>query len=154
MFEREAGLSLCVRSERSRLIQRSSWSWLYGSWIYIAVQSGPITIKVVSSNLLHGELYSIQHHLITFAVSDLRQSVVFSRYSGFLHKCIEPPRYKWNIVSYFIFHTKLIYIRQNCTYFYDKRCDLTILLKRIMWNLIQHWWGIKVSHVKTYTFVV
>jgi hypothetical protein len=32
----------------------------------------PITTKVVSSNPVHGEVYSIQHYVIEF-VSDLRQ---------------------------------------------------------------------------------
>ena len=36
------------------------------------MQSVPITTKVVSSNLVHGEVYSIQHYVIKF-VSDLRQ---------------------------------------------------------------------------------
>jgi hypothetical protein len=35
------------------------------------VQSVPITTKVVSSNPVHGEVYSIQHYVIKF-VSDLR----------------------------------------------------------------------------------
>jgi len=30
------------------------------------VQSVPITTKVVSSNLVHGEVYSIQHYVIKF----------------------------------------------------------------------------------------
>ena len=36
------------------------------------MQSVPITTKVVSSNPIHGEVYSIQHYVIKF-VSDLRQ---------------------------------------------------------------------------------
>jgi hypothetical protein len=40
-------------------------------------QSMPITTKVESSNLAHGELYSVQHYVIKF-VSDLR------KVSGFL----------------------------------------------------------------------
>jgi hypothetical protein len=36
------------------------------------MQSVPITIDVVSSNLDQGEVYSIQHYVIKF-VSDLRQ---------------------------------------------------------------------------------
>ena len=39
------------------------------------MQSVPITTKVVSSNLVHGEVYSIQHNVIKF-VSDLRQFVL------------------------------------------------------------------------------
>ena len=37
-----------------------------------------ITIKVVSSNRAHGEVYWIQHYVIKF-VSDLRQFGVFHR---------------------------------------------------------------------------
>ena len=36
------------------------------------MQSVPITTNVVSLNLTHGEVYSIQHYVIKF-VSDLRQ---------------------------------------------------------------------------------
>jgi hypothetical protein len=36
------------------------------------VQSVPITTKVVSTNPVHGGVYSIQHYVIKF-VSDLRQ---------------------------------------------------------------------------------
>ena len=36
----------------------------------LPVQSVPITTKVVSSNPVHGEVYSIQHYVIKFA-SDL-----------------------------------------------------------------------------------
>ena len=38
----------------------------------LPVQSVPITTNVVSSNPVHGEVYSIQHYVIKF-VSDLRQ---------------------------------------------------------------------------------
>jgi hypothetical protein len=38
-----------------------------------------ITTKVVSSNLVHGEVYSIQHYVIKF-VSDLRQVGCFLRF--------------------------------------------------------------------------
>jgi hypothetical protein len=37
----------------------------------ISIQSVPITTKVVSSNPVHGQVYSIQHYVIKF-VSDLR----------------------------------------------------------------------------------
>jgi hypothetical protein len=43
-----------------------------------------ITTKIVSSNHVHAEVYSIQHYVIKF-VSNLRQVGVFSGYSGFLH---------------------------------------------------------------------
>jgi hypothetical protein len=38
----------------------------------VHVQSVPITTKIVSSNPVHGEVYSMQHYVIKF-VSDLRQ---------------------------------------------------------------------------------
>jgi hypothetical protein len=47
--------------------------------LQLPVQSVPITTKVVSSNPVHGEVYSIQHYVIKF-VSDLRQV------GGFLHQ--------------------------------------------------------------------
>ena len=40
--------------------------------LQLPVQSVPMTTKVMSSNPLHGEMYSIQHYLIKF-VRDLRQ---------------------------------------------------------------------------------
>ena len=43
-----------------------------------------ITTKVVSSNPVHGEVYSIQHYVKKF-VSDLRLVGGFSGYSSFLH---------------------------------------------------------------------
>ena len=39
--------------------------------LQLPVQSVPITTNVVNSNLVHGEMYSIQHYVIKF-VSDLR----------------------------------------------------------------------------------
>ena len=40
--------------------------------LQLPVQSVPITTKVVSSNPIHGKVYSIQHYVIEF-VSDSRQ---------------------------------------------------------------------------------
>ena len=51
--------------------------------LQLAMQSEPITTKVVSLNPAHGQMYSIQHYVIKF-VSDLRQV------GGFLWV---PPRY-------------------------------------------------------------
>ena len=51
-----------------------------------------ITTKVISSNPIHGEVYSIQHYVIEF-VSDLRQV------GGILRVLRFPPRYDWNIVE-------------------------------------------------------
>ena len=56
-----------------------SWSWSYGSLILsLTVQSVPITTEVVSSNPVHGEVYSIQHYVIKFCqwlVTDRRFSL-------------------------------------------------------------------------------
>jgi hypothetical protein len=49
--------------------------WSYGSRICnynVPVQSVPITTKVVSSNPVHGEVYSIQHYVIKI-FNDLQQ---------------------------------------------------------------------------------
>ena len=40
--------------------------------LQLPMKSVPITTKVVSSNPVHGEMYLIQHYVITF-VSDVRQ---------------------------------------------------------------------------------
>jgi hypothetical protein len=55
--------------------------------LQLPVQSVPITTKVVSSNPVHGEVYSIQHYVIKF-VSDLRQL------GGFLWVLQFPPPIK------------------------------------------------------------
>ena len=52
---------------------------------HVCLQSVPITTKVVSSNPVHGEVYSIQHYVIKF-VSDLQQVGGLSRYSAFLYQ--------------------------------------------------------------------
>jgi hypothetical protein len=55
--------------------------------LQLPVQSVPITTNVVNSNLVHGEMYSIQHYVIKF-VSDLRQV------GGFLRVFRFPPPIK------------------------------------------------------------
>jgi hypothetical protein len=52
--------------------------------VNVPVQSVPITTNVVSSNSVHGEVYSIQHYVIKF-VSDLR------KVGGFLWMLRFPP---------------------------------------------------------------
>ena len=61
------------------------WSWLYGS-LQLPVQSVPITTYTVSSNPVHGEVYSMQHYVIKI-VSDR---------SGFLQVLRFPPSIKLN----------------------------------------------------------
>ena len=51
--------------------------------LQLPAQSVPITTKIVSSNHVQGEVYSMQHYVIKF-VSDMRQVGGFLRYSGFL----------------------------------------------------------------------
>ena len=48
--------------------------------LQLPVQSVQITTKVLSSKLVHGDLYSIQHYVINLSVTYDR-SVVFSRFS-------------------------------------------------------------------------
>jgi hypothetical protein len=55
--------------------------------LQLTVQSVPITTKVVSSNPVHGEVYSIQRYVTKF-VSDLRQV------GGFLRVLRFPPPIK------------------------------------------------------------
>ena len=55
--------------------------------LQLRVQSVPITTKVVSSNPVHSEVYSIQHFVIKF-VSDLREV------GGFLRVLQFPPPIK------------------------------------------------------------
>ena len=50
--------------------------------LQLSVQSVPITTNVVSSNPVHGEVYSIQHSVIK-CVSDLRQVGGFNRVPRF-----------------------------------------------------------------------
>ena len=52
----------------------------------------PITAKVVSSNPVHGEVYSMRHYVMKFVI-DLRQV------GGFLRVLRFPPQYSWTIVE-------------------------------------------------------
>ena len=58
--------------------------------------SVPITTKVVSSNPVNGEVYSIQHYVIKFA-SDLVGG--FLQVLRFLPPIKLPPWYSWNIAE-------------------------------------------------------
>ena len=62
-----------------------SWSWSYGSWIYIYLCNQCLSpLKLWVGIPLNARCFSIQHYVKKF-VSDFGRSVVFSRYSGFLH---------------------------------------------------------------------
>ena len=67
--------------------------------LQLPVQSVPITTKVVSSNPIHGEVYSIQRYVIKF-VSDLRQV------SGFLWVLGVPPPIKLTATIYLKYCSK------------------------------------------------
>jgi len=53
--------------------------------MYLYVQTVPITTKVVSLSPVHGDVYLIQHYVISLSVTCDR-SVVFSGHSGFVHQ--------------------------------------------------------------------
>jgi hypothetical protein len=59
--------------------------WLFD--LQLPVQSMSITTKVVSSNFVHGEVYSIRHYVIKFVI-DIRQD------GGFLRVFRFPPPIK------------------------------------------------------------
>ena len=52
------------------LVMKPSWS--YGSWNYNYLCNQRLLPQILSSNPVHGEVYSIQHYVIKF-VSNLRQ---------------------------------------------------------------------------------
>jgi hypothetical protein len=73
----------------------------------------PITIKVVSSNPVHGRVYSIQNYVIKF-VSDLRQV------GGFLRILRFPPPIKLTTTIFFCFYLYSTYtcvLVLNCNRF-------------------------------------
>ena len=56
--------------------ERRGRDWMVN--LKLPEQSTPITTEAVSSNLVHGDVYSIQHYVIKF-VSDLRKVGGFLR---------------------------------------------------------------------------
>ena len=52
----------------------------------VDLQSVLITIKVVSSNPVHGEVYSILHYVIKSLPVASESTVVFAGYFGFIHQ--------------------------------------------------------------------
>jgi hypothetical protein len=53
--------------------------------LQLLMQSVPITTNILSLNPAHVEVYSVQHFVINLSVT-CGKCVVFSGYSGFLHK--------------------------------------------------------------------
>ena len=68
------------------------------------MKSVAISIKVLSSNSAHGEVYSNQHYVIQF-ISDLRQV------GGFPHQWNWLPRYNWYIVASDVNHHRPSHLR-------------------------------------------
>jgi hypothetical protein len=64
----------------------------------ISVESVPITTTVVSSSLVHGEVFSIQHYVIKI-VSDLQQVGWFLLVLRFPPPIKQITTKKWNIVE-------------------------------------------------------
>jgi hypothetical protein len=62
------------------------------------LQSVPITTKVVSSNPIHDDVYSIQHYVIKF-ISDLWQDGGFLWVLQFHPTRKRSSRYNWNIIE-------------------------------------------------------
>jgi uncharacterized protein with PQ loop repeat len=74
-----------LAKQEMTIVKHLVFSWsssgtFFWSLYFIHFDSVPITTKVVSSNPVHGEVYSIQHYVIKF-VSDLWLSNGFSKYS-------------------------------------------------------------------------
>jgi uncharacterized protein with PQ loop repeat len=72
-----------LAKQEMTIVKHLVFSWsssgtFFWSLYFIHFDSVPITTKVVSSNPVHGEVYSIQHYVIKF-VSDLRQVSDFLR---------------------------------------------------------------------------
>ena len=74
--------------------------------LLLSVQSMHITTNVVSSNIAHGDVYSMQHYMIKF-VSDLQQVGGFLRVLRFPPPINGPSRYRCNIVESGIKHYNL-----------------------------------------------
>jgi hypothetical protein len=92
-YENASVLTWVIRYIFYRHLRGPSWAWVWPcrSWIYSYLSNRCRSpLKYASSNPAHGEVFSIQHHVIQF-VSDLRSSVIFSGCSV--------PRYNWNIVE-------------------------------------------------------
>ena len=94
-----------ILNHRSNILQiyanqsRGSSYVVVCSWdLQQPVKSVPITINVVGSNPVHGEVYSIQHYVIKF-VSDLRQVRSFLWVLRFPPPIKLTPRYNWNIIE-------------------------------------------------------
>jgi hypothetical protein len=73
--------------------------------LQLYMKSVSITTNVVSSNHIHGEVYSIQHYVIKF-VSDWREVGGFLQVSDFLHQYNWPARYNWNNAESGVKHHK------------------------------------------------
>ena len=72
--------------------------------LQLPVQSVPITTKVVSSNPVHGEMYSIQQFVSDLIATGLSFSLVAP--VSTTYKTQWPSRYNWNIAESGVKHHK------------------------------------------------
>ena len=87
-------------------VEGTSWSWSHGSWIYnyLCNQSlSPLKLWARTPFMARCTRYNIMWQSLSVTCD---RSVVFSRYSGFLHQLNWPPGYNWNIVASSIKHHK------------------------------------------------
>ena len=87
-------------------IRGLSWSWSYGSLIYMYMcnQSlSPLTLWVRNTFMARCTRSSIMWSSLSVTCD---RSIVFSGYFGFLHQQYWPPRYDWNIVESGVKHLK------------------------------------------------
>jgi hypothetical protein len=83
----------------SKYISGSSWLWSYGSWIYNYLCNqfqSPLKLWVQIPLMARCTQYNIMWLSLSVTCG---RSVVFSRYSHFLHQSNWLPWYNWNIVE-------------------------------------------------------
>jgi hypothetical protein len=73
-------------------MKEQPWSWSYGSWIFTTYAISAYHYWSCEFESRSGEVCSMQHYVIKF-ISDLRMSVTFFGYSGFIHQLSSPLRY-------------------------------------------------------------
>ena len=95
----------------SKYISGSSWLWSYGSWIYNYLCNqfqSPLKLWVQIPLMARCTQYNIMWLSLSVTCG---RSVVFSRYSHFLHQSNWLPWYNWNIVESGIKHHNNIVIK-------------------------------------------
>ena len=121
------------------------FQWFLGVFVVVIVwwldlllplQPMPITAKVVSSNPVYGDVYSIQHYVIKF-VCDLCRSVVFFGYLVFLLLKValniknKPTNncYVSFLYSVYFIRSTFARVRNPLNLSYNKNCYINIYCK-------------------------